>query len=64
MGETGDPRIATENDDEAEAAIEHGRRLFAGRCDFVAGIASIDALPPPGRPKSPSRAGPMSASRP
>ena len=45
MGETGDPLAAIGNGAEAEAAIEHGRRLFAGPCDFVAGIASMDALP-------------------
>ena len=45
MGETGDPSAAIPNGAEAEAAIEHGRRLFAGSCEFVAGIASMDALP-------------------
>ena len=45
MGETGDPSTATESGAEEAAAIEHGRRLFAGRCDFVAGIASTGALP-------------------
>jgi GTP-binding protein len=33
------------------AAEEGGRRLFAGRCDFVAGAASDTALPPPGLPE-------------
>ena len=51
MGETGDASAAMENDAEARAAMEHGRRLFAGRCDFVAGIASIDALPPSALPE-------------
>lgn len=45
MGETGDASATMENDAEARAAMEHGRRLFAGSCDFVAGIASIDGLP-------------------
>ena len=51
MGGTVDPRPTTGDDDDPGVAIEHGRRLFAGRCDFVAGIASIDALPPPGLPE-------------
>lgn len=51
MGDAVDSGVTTGNDDDPEAAIEHGRRLFAGRCDFVAGIASIDALPPPGLPE-------------
>ena len=51
MGDTVHPRATTGNGDDPEAAIEHGRRLFAGRCDFVAGIASIDALPPPDLPE-------------
>ncbi len=51
MGDSVDPSGTTEKADDPEAAIEHGRRLFAGRCDFVAGIASIDALPPPGLPE-------------
>ena len=28
------------------AAIEAGRRLFAGRCDFVIGVAGYDQIPP------------------
>ncbi len=51
MGDTVDPGVTTGNGDDPEVAIEHGRRLFAGRCDFVAGIASTDALPPPGLPE-------------
>ena len=51
MGESVDASVTTEKADDPEAAIEHGRRLFAGRCDFLAGIASIDALPPPGLPE-------------
>ena len=45
MGETGDASQTIENAAEAEAATERGRRLFAGSCDFIAGIASLDALP-------------------
>jgi GTP-binding protein len=33
----------------AEAESETGRRLFAGPCDFVKGVTSMDALPPPDR---------------
>ena len=51
MGETGDPSQTIDNGAEAEAAIERGRRLFAGRCEFVAGIASLEALPPAGLPE-------------
>jgi len=51
VGESVDASVTTEKADDPEAAIEHGRRLFAGRCDFLAGIASIDALPPPGLPE-------------
>jgi GTP-binding protein len=29
-----------------EAALEAGRRLFAHECDFIAGAATVDALPP------------------
>jgi len=32
--------------DEPAAALEAGRRLFAGDCRFVAGAASIEMLPP------------------
>ena len=51
VGDTVDPGATTGNGEDPEVAIEHGRRLFAGRCDFVAGIASTDALPPPGLPE-------------
>ena len=51
MGETVDPRTPIETGDDSEAAVDHGRRLFAGRCDFIAGIASTDALPPTGLPE-------------
>lgn len=33
------------------AAIENGRRLFAQECKFVAGVASLDRLPPEGLPE-------------
>jgi GTP-binding protein len=38
-------------DDAAEDAIAVGRRLFARPCAFVAGAASLDALPPPALPE-------------
>ncbi len=34
-----------------EATIEAARRLFAGPCDFVAGVMEADQLPPPGLPE-------------
>jgi len=37
--------------DAAEDAIAFGRRLFARPCTFIAGAASIDALPPPALPE-------------
>lgn len=40
----------TQQEDEQEA-IERGRVLFAGRCEFVAGAASLDRLPPPAAPE-------------
>ncbi len=36
---------------EAEAAIERGRVLFAGRCEFVAGAPNLGALPAPRLPE-------------
>ncbi len=37
---------------EADAqAIERGRKLFAGRCDFVKGVVAMDGLPGPNRPE-------------
>lgn len=33
------------------AAIEAGRRLFAGPCSFIAGAATIESLPPFGLPE-------------
>ena len=40
------PEAAPEADE-----IEAGRRLFAHECDFVAGVATIDGLPPDGLPE-------------
>ena len=37
--------------DDAAAAIEKGRLLFAGSCDFVWGAESQDQLPPSGLPE-------------
>ena len=34
-----------------EAALEAGRKLFAGRCDFVKGVVAMDGLPPADRPE-------------
>ncbi|MEM6413498.1 MAG: ribosome biogenesis GTP-binding protein YihA/YsxC [Pseudomonadota bacterium] len=31
--------------------IERGRRLFAGPCDFMLGVVSLDGLPEPGTPE-------------
>jgi len=37
---------------EADAeAIEAGRKLFAGPCDFVKGVVAMDGLPDPDRPE-------------
>ena len=36
---------------DAGAAIERGRVLFAGRCEFVAGASDLDALPAPRLPE-------------
>ena len=33
------------------ATIEQGRRLFAGPCDFIAGVAALHQLPPAGLPE-------------
>jgi len=35
----------------SEAQLERGRLLFAGQCDFVAGAAKAEMLPPPGLPE-------------
>jgi len=32
-------------------ALERGRKLFAGPCDFVKGVVAIDGLPAPDRPE-------------
>ncbi len=32
-----------------DAALERGRKLFAGPCDFLKGVTSMDALPPADR---------------
>jgi GTP-binding protein len=38
--------------DEADAAaIERGRKLFAGPCDFVKGVVAMSGLPPADRPE-------------
>jgi GTP-binding protein len=37
--------------DDSGAALEIGRKLFAGECRFVAGVATIDQLPPMGLPE-------------
>src|SRR5438552_5883902 len=34
-----------------EAMVEAGRRLFAHECSFIAGVATIDGLPPDGLPE-------------
>ncbi len=34
-----------------EAMVEEGRRLFAHECSFIAGVATIDGLPPDGLPE-------------
>lgn len=36
---------APEDDVDDEAAIEFGRRLFAGPCDFLRGVVNLDGLP-------------------
>ena len=38
-----------ENNGLTPSEIETGRKLFAGEWVFVAGAASAEALPPPGR---------------
>jgi GTP-binding protein len=40
--------LAPEPGDEA---VERGRRLFAGRCEFLKGVAAMDGLPPADRPE-------------
>ncbi len=36
---------------DADDALEFGRKLFAGRCDFVKGVVALDGLPPADRPE-------------
>lgn len=43
--------MSGDGDAEAGAALERGRVLFAGRCDFVAGAVDLAALPPPRCPE-------------
>ncbi len=40
--------VVTEAD---RQAIERGRKLFAGACDFVKGVVAMDGLPGPDRPE-------------
>jgi GTP-binding protein len=40
--------LAPEPDPEA---LERGRKLFAGRCTFLKGVAALDGLPPADRPE-------------
>ncbi|RZO69089.1 MAG: YihA family ribosome biogenesis GTP-binding protein [Parvularculaceae bacterium] len=37
--------------DLSPAVIEHGRKLFAGQCDFMLGVVSLDKLPDAGPPE-------------
>lgn len=48
-GGAGDGAAAAEA--EARAALDAARRLFAGPCEFVAGAAKADSLPPPVLPE-------------
>ncbi len=43
--------VLTEEAKAAAAALERGRLLFAGPCDFVWGATSLDQLPPPDLPE-------------
>ncbi len=40
------PDAARQGDADQEEAIERGRRLFAGSCTFVMGVARADQMPP------------------
>jgi GTP-binding protein len=40
---------AAPSNDDNEAELEAGRKLFAGECRFVLGAASLEGLPPMGR---------------
>ena len=45
-----EPRLGSATDPaEAEAAIEAGRKLFAGECNFFFGAQKLEQLPPPAR---------------
>ena len=48
-GETGSGAVVTAPPD--AAAIEHGRLLFAGPCEFFYAAQRLDQLPPIGRPE-------------
>lgn len=39
----------TVDPDVTAAALDAGRRLFAGPCDFVKGVVALEGLPPPDR---------------
>lgn len=43
--------LATDDAEAVEAAVEAGRRLFAGEWRFVAGVATLDMMPPMGLPE-------------
>ena len=46
------PDLPFEVDPEIDAdALERGRKLFAGPCDFVKGVVKMDGLPAPDRPE-------------
>lgn len=55
MDETTDAEVTAaaeaEAEAEARAAIERGRVLFAGQCDFIAGAPNLGALPAPRMPE-------------
>jgi len=42
-------QVFTETPEPEEEALERGRRLFAGPCDFVKGVVAMDGLPPADR---------------
>jgi GTP-binding protein len=45
------PRVAEPDALDDPALVAAGRRLFAKECDFVAGVAELDRLPPAGLPE-------------
>ena len=52
MGDHEAPGVGRASEEELSAeALEAGRRLFAGPCDFVAGAKDARALPPPSVPE-------------